>query len=197
MTKTCTACGETQPLTNFTRHASTKDGRHTKCNACRRQGVPSARMANHATLRAEGKRQCARCEAIFDLIEFGRYKNGGLNPACKACVAARKRGRYTPAERRAHTLWYHYRLTVDEYNAMLAAQGGGCAICGVTEPPGKGQFAVDHDHRCCPGLGSCGACVRGLLCTRCNPMIGFARESPTILQAAADYLARRGEFVTD
>lgn len=46
----------------------------------------------------------------------------------------------------------------DDYHRMLAAQGGGCAICGAT--PKTRRLDVDHDHL----TGK----VRGLLCHRCN-----------------------------
>jgi 16S rRNA C967 or C1407 C5-methylase (RsmB/RsmF family) len=48
---------------------------------------------------------------------------------------------------------------------------------------------IDHDHGCCSGTGSCGRCVRGLLCNRCNLMLGFANDQPEILRAALEYLA--------
>ena len=41
---------------------------------------------------------------------------------------------------------------------MLAAQGGGCGICGA--PPKTRRLHVDHDHKT--------MAVRGLLCNRCN-----------------------------
>jgi hypothetical protein len=53
-----------------------------------------------------------------------------------------------------------YDLTIEEFEAMLAAQGGVCAIC--AGPPGGrwNRLFVDHDHE----TGK----VRGLLCHLCN-----------------------------
>ena len=31
---------------------------------------------------------------------------------------------------------------------------------------------IDHDHRCCNTERSCGKCIRGILCVRCNTLIG-------------------------
>lgn len=52
-------------------------------------------------------------------------------------------------------------ITIDEYDARLAKQGGGCAVCG--RPPKTRRLHVDHDH-------ATGA-IRGLLCYRCNRAI--------------------------
>ena len=49
-------------------------------------------------------------------------------------------------------------LTLAAYEALLEAQGGGCAICGAT--PKTRRLDTDHDHK----TGK----VRGLLCHRCN-----------------------------
>ncbi|MGZ6587108.1 MAG: endonuclease VII domain-containing protein [Solirubrobacteraceae bacterium] len=85
------------------------------------------------------------------------------------------------AERRERLL-QKYGLTFDAYEALLAAQGGGCAICRTTEPGGRWgtHFAVDHDH----DTGR----VRGLLCSRCNVMLGNAQDDPARLRAGAAYL---------
>lgn len=85
-------------------------------------------------------------------------------------------------------LWFRYRIRPEQYDAMLAAQDGVCAICSGDSKNGK-RFAVDHDHACCPGPRSCGKCVRGLLCYLCNQGLGLFGESAQTLQAAMRYLS--------
>lgn len=80
-----------------------------------------------------------------------------------------------------------YRITLADYNAMLAAQNGVCAICSKPETSvqgGKVRFlAVDHAH---DETGS----VRGLLCMNCNSCIGRMNDDPELLEKAAAYLRR-------
>lgn len=79
-------------------------------------------------------------------------------------------------------------LSDEQYQAMVTAQNGLCALCGG--PPGQRQLHVDHDHACCPGRDSCGKCLRGLLCGRCNPLLGYAHDDIAILHAAITYLEK-------
>ena len=74
-----------------------------------------------------------------------------------------------------------YKLTKQMYLDMLEQQNGVCAIC--QNPPNRNWLAVDHDHSCCPGIKSCGKCVRGLLCGSCNSFLGRVKEDPTKLLA--------------
>lgn len=81
-----------------------------------------------------------------------------------------------------------YKLTPDDYDVLLARQGGGCAICGAA-PSDKERLHVDHDHACCPARKrSCGRCVRGLLCNACNHMLGNANDDTDRLRRAIGYL---------
>jgi hypothetical protein len=74
-------------------------------------------------------------------------------------------------------------------DAIVAKQGGGCALCGVPyeDKPGH-RLAMDHDHRHCPGKVGCAHCVRGMLCNRCNNLLRLAGDDTTLLQRAIDYL---------
>lgn len=88
------------------------------------------------------------------------------------------------AKKRAHDRMVRntYGITESEYEAILCAQGGVCAICGRAKGISK-ALAVDHDHM----LGGGRQAVRGLLCTTCNHVV-IGRYGPEALQRAIDYL---------
>lgn len=67
------------------------------------------------------------------------------------------------------------------YDAMLAAQGGVCGICGREPTPGARRFAIDHDHA--------EMYIRGVLCTRCNKWL-WVFVTVDILKRAIEYLSR-------
>ena len=91
------------------------------------------------------------------------------------------------AERR-NQLKYKFRMTVEEYDALLESQGGVCAICGAE--PGVSRLAVDHDRKCCPQRKpTCGKCVRGLLCIKCNVHLSWIEDEDWRRKADA-YLER-------
>lgn len=79
-----------------------------------------------------------------------------------------------------------YNITLEQYRAMLDDQRGVCLICGL--PDENKNLAVDHDHNCCPGRKSCGKCIRGLLCSKCNQAIGLLGDNPELMEKAAAYV---------
>lgn len=100
-------------------------------------------------------------------------------------------GSYTPEQQASYGREWHlmrkFKITGEQYAALLNAQGGGCGVCGNKEthtyPSGKlKDLSVDHDH----DTGE----IRGLLCFNCNQGIGRFQNDPVRLRAAADYLDR-------
>ena len=75
------------------------------------------------------------------------------------------------------------KLTPEAFNAMLASQGGVCAICRIST-----ATHVDHNHDCCPTGKTCGKCIRGLLCDKCNQGLGKFNDSIDFLHNAIEYL---------
>ena len=94
----------------------------------------------------------------------------------------------TPSGKRAiqgAKLKEKFGITLAEYEAMLLAQNGRCAICDGP-PSGRWQsLHVDHSH----ATGK----VRALLCHHCNVALGLAEDDPRLLRAMADYLDRYSE----
>lgn len=76
-----------------------------------------------------------------------------------------------------------YGLTTEQYHRMLTEQNYVCAICKNKEDNLR-NLVVDHNHATNK--------VRGLLCYRCNTLLGCAKEQETTLQNAVDYLRKHG-----
>jgi hypothetical protein len=106
---------------------------------------------------------------------------------CRRCRQAAQQGAIKTAR-----LKKKYRLTRAEYDAMLTAQGGVCAICG--EPPSDDgprtgvSLHVDHNHRT--------SRIRSLLCRKCNMGLGYFMDDATLLTKASEYLRGHTESMT-
>ena len=130
-----------------------------------------------------------RCKSCISTETRDRYANDPVFHAKRVANAQKKRQRLTGAGLRAQRLPWQYGITVNEFDTMLDEQDGACAICGTTDPGGRGgQFHVDHDHACCPEAHSCGKCIRGLLCSRCNVGIGMLGDDIARITKALSYL---------
>ena len=119
------------------------------------------------------KSRCIECSSDYN--KAYRLKN-------KDRLNAKTREKYDLMQSREWHLKRKYGISFKEYQDLLKVQGGICAICGKPEPSHK-TLDVDHDHE----TGK----IRGILCTNCNRMIGYAHDSEERLGCAADYLSSR------
>lgn len=115
---------------------------------------------------SEETRRCSECREVKPIEAFHRGGKRGRKHCCAVCLSARRAGTHTrwksPEIRRRQKLSYEYGITEEQYDRMLAAQGGRCAIC--QEEPNGGKLFVDHCHST--------KAVRGLLCVGCNTLLG-------------------------
>lgn len=104
----------------------------------------------------------------------------------KLIAASKEYAKRAPIVNRKATLRAKYRITLEDYNNMLAAQAGKCAICGTDKPGRRGvkYLCVDHCHK----TGK----VRGLLCVQCNSALGQLQDNLQTLQSAIEYLKQHG-----
>lgn len=108
---------------------------------------------------------CAGCQTFRDDTDFGKSAT-----TCRACSSAKAHGSMIEKT---------YGLTAGQYDALLASQGGRCAICRAR--PKSKRLAVDHDHKT--------GAVRGLLCGRCNhDLMGSAWDSMAMATALWHYM---------
>ena len=124
---------------------------------------------------AKGK-ATARAQYLANKQKYQEYskKRRAANPDCRKEEYRRWKAR-TPNHReikRADFLRRKYGISLADYDAMVASQKGGCAVCGGP-PPSKRYFSVDHDH-------ATGA-VRGLLCQKCNTLVGYFEKTPDLI----------------
>lgn len=169
--KTCSKCFTNQPVENFYAAKGTRDGLRGDCKACFRARA----KARYPEVREQSIARAKQWRV--DNIE--RFREN------------QRRGRGTPEAKlrqREYHLGKKFGLTVERYEAMLAEQGGGCAICGRPPRPDI-ALHVDHDHE--TGV------VRGLTCFRCNNALGDFNDDPALLARASDYLDRHDPEVRE
>lgn len=169
----------------------------------------------------DGQRICRRCQTWKDFSEYGKSKVGvaGIKANCRTCENELARQRYAsgevgvrrveqkrlydkaryerkkaegvqiggdPFKARIRMLQRNYGLTPEAYEAMAEAQNNQCLICRTSaEEIRNNRLVVDHCHA--TGF------VRGLLCPKCNLLLGHADDTIELLEQAIIYLRDRGE----
>lgn len=118
-----------------------------------------------------GRTRCEQCSIIHKQESAKRYYQViKADPVKFELESKKNKDRY---------LQRKFGITLKEYDVKLASQNGVCQICHDTNY-GEISLAVDHNHQ--SGM------VRGLLCNRCNTVIGLLRESPALLRSIELYL---------
>lgn len=75
-----------------------------------------------------------------------------------------------------------YGLSEDEFRELLDSTIGACPIC--EEEFGSHTACIDHDHE----TGE----IRGIICRKCNLMLGRINDDIDILLNAIEYLKKEG-----
>lgn len=161
-TKTCTKCHVEKPVLSFYLNRGTKDGRATYCDECQRASTRAWKAAN--------------AERVREQYEATKRKPG-----------------YEDKRRRDNQRWWlrQYGITVEQYDQLLADQGGTCAICQLPERyvdarTGRTRrLSVDHDHKT--------GRVRGLLCGSCNQAVGHFEDDHDRCVRAGQYLLKASD----
>ncbi len=122
--------------------------------------------------------ECRYCKTTRPLTEF--YKNnknpGGLSYMCRPCTLEWQRNHRKARPYYARAI----KFRVSEENIEALVQSRQCEICKT--PDTQVRHVIDHNHKTLK--------IRGYLCDLCNKGLGQFRDSPDLLEEAANYLRK-------
>jgi len=186
----CRDCGEWKPMEQLRVSGKRHSGRGGYCVECfrARSKASCARLIREIRDRdvrlirevPDGHRYCPDCGLTKPLTEFPRGRGDddpGYAAYCEPCYRARgsmSGDRPSAGPREAYPSRRYDGRQV-EFDELLAAQEGRCAICGTADPQ-----HLDHDRRT--------GWVRGILCVNCNGGLEQFRDSLELLAGAITYL---------
>jgi len=164
-TKVCSVCKEVKEVSEYNKDIHRTDKLCNKCRHCCKVAHKKYRETNRSALQKskadyylDNKDKCLSKQRAYMRESVNKYKWK---------VANIKR---------------LYGLSEDSYRDLIESQRNCCGICGkfFTMEGQKDSPNIDHNH-------STGE-VRGLLCSNCNVMLGYAQDSSEILMRGATYL---------
>lgn len=129
-------------------------------------------------------KRCSSCKIEKDIKDFYNRSTAkdGKSYRCKECSDSlssswriKNKDKVKLNQKRGH-LKHRYKLSEEDYKALLKKYDNSCAICSTKEGP----FNVDHCHS--------DNRVRGILCGPCNRGLGQFKDNPFLLGRAILYL---------
>ena len=202
--KTCRSCGISKPPEEFHKASKTPDGRQYRCKVCnnadarrRAKENPEAKReadrkysaSEKSKANRKARREGPQRERILEQKRASWYRHHDFNleklrdRQGDPEFQAKQRERYVrwrksnPRGQRKWWLEYYYSVTLEQWDEMVIAQLGRCAICDL-----PADLVVDHCHAA--------KRVRELLCSTCNSGLGHFKDDPARLRAAADYIEK-------
>ncbi|NBR32848.1 MAG: hypothetical protein EBS87_11685 [Sphingomonadaceae bacterium] len=136
------------------------------------------------------QKHCQTCGFTKPIEEFWKGQS-----ACVPCSKYKAKNRWnsrSPKKRLEQHLRYKYGISHSEFQEAWDKQSGNCAICEdalpdlMTYDQRRRGYAIDHNHE----TGD----FRGVLCLKCNSLLGMASDSIDVLHSAIRYLSERGSY---
>lgn len=158
------------------------------CKVCDRS-LPHEKFRN---IRKSGKGKGGTCRDCHN--KFRRE-----NPLYKQQKAEHRRalreqdftGEYAQ-KLKSQRLLTRFNISQEQYVKLISKFPTSCQLCS-REYSAKGPV-FDHDHSCCPGRKSCGKCIRGVICNRCNLSLGAISDNADTLKNMIKYLEKYHEI---
>lgn len=157
------------------------------------QHEPLRRGKDYAYSRVEeiletGVKICAMCRVTKPLSDFGFSKSHptGYKWECRKCSSVRykkwrkKNHAAVKLKDRINHYIRKYGIPLEEAEKLVNDRRGCCEICQQEK-----KLVIDHCHA--------SEKLRGKICSACNSVIGYAKESKETLMSAIRYLDKYGD----
>jgi hypothetical protein len=140
---------------------------------------------------------CNTCgnEKELELFAKGKAYKDGYRNICKRCHTDkmikyykdnpqknREKIRMNSGPGRAPN-WLRHKLNKEKFDQLMSLYDGKCHSC-----KDRDAEVIDHDHSCCDKNRSCGKCVRGILCNKCNMALGLLNDDQSAILNLAKYI---------
>jgi hypothetical protein len=194
-TKICVTCKIKKPLFEFCKNKQAKDGRYYQCKECQYNvHVVYYKKNRLKKLKYAKDYRQNHLDKIKIWLKDNKekIKRQAKEHYLKNKETIDKRNRLWKKNNKNKIknryLITNYNISFNEYNKLFESQNGVCAICNKPETfRGNNKkikfLAVDHNHQ--------SGKVRGLLCMKCNILLGNCEENIIILQKTIEYLKQK------
>lgn len=114
----------------------------------------------------------------YRMARIGKVSQARSSPVRNSSFPAKSLSKYREKK---------FGITYDELCALYLIQDGCCFLCkaylsdNLKKWTNYKRAAVDHDH--------CSGKTRGLLCTRCNGILGYVEKRAGMLERMAEYIS--------
>lgn len=155
--------------------------------------LPCGAAAAYRRHKRHGETPCEPCRAAYNLecrtrpnrkAVCARYK--AANPEATAADRTRWNADNTDYKRNYH-LVRKYGVTLEERDALLKLQGDACGLC-ARKVLDASKWHLDHDHSRSDMF------IRGVLCSRCNLVLGRLGDS---LDSVQDWASKAVSYLID
>lgn len=185
-TKICVKCQQPKTVDNFYKKSNQKDGLDYYCKYCRMgHSLKSIRNTKKPNCSIDG---CFghHYAKSYCRVHYSRFiRNGTVERLNDIRDVKNPKHRY----HKTYELNTTYKMDLNEF---LQKASKGCEICKIIP---KESLHVDHDHNCCAGEKTCGVCVRGIVCAKCNTAIakyekGILRPDYALYKKVKNYVRK-------
>lgn len=205
--KTCINCNKNLDIRFYYKNTRQADGYDYYCKYCR----VGSTLKSHRNTAKKSMCKLEGCEKPTYALKLCKmhYERNRRNGHTNLINYGRKSYNGQSYDRvRARHIMLRYKMTMEQYEQFAK---DGCEICA------KGHLAwrklhIDHDHNCCPvekndknqaiHYRTCGLCIRGPLCDKCNGAVGLfeagmMRDDYPNRNKIVNYIAKYNHVISD